>query len=142
MKIATNILYLVCVLHLASCMTTVSQKETDNANFGIKPDPSLAQADVKSLAKSILKDPMSAQYRFGSIRKGAVQDGFLYGGKKHYGYIFIVGINAKNSFGGYTGEKIHYFLFSGGKIIHVTNHFKSGMATLISNSNNTIDISN
>jgi hypothetical protein len=75
-----------------------------------------------------LKDPYSAVYKFEQPRKGFAQDGALAGGKRHYGWIMPVWINAKNSFGGYTGYQQYVAFFSEGKVSDITFAFSNGMA--------------
>ena len=116
----------VILLGLLSACATVSQQELQAANFG--PYPASYETDIKNLMSRLLKDPYSANYRFGTPRKGFAQDGLLMGGAKHFGYIIPVYINAKNSFGGYTGEQLHYLLISEGKVNEITQLFNVGMA--------------
>ena len=78
-----------------------------------------------------LKDPYSAKYTFEEPRKGMCKDGLLLGGEKHYGYIVPVTINAKNSYGGYTGNELHYFFFSEGRFGDATSLLSSGMAMFL-----------
>ena len=80
---------------------------------------------------SRLKDPFSARYNFGQPQKGVSQDGWARGGKKHFGWIVPVSINAKNSYGGYTGDKQYYFFLSDGQIGDITAMYGSGMAKII-----------
>ena len=58
-----------------------------------------------------LKDPYTAVYRFDAPFKAMLKDGPLVGGQKHFGWIVPTWINAKNSFGGYSGEQLYYIMF-------------------------------
>jgi len=98
---------------------TVSKDEAATANFG--PFPDRYQDGVKAMMSPRLKDPYSAVYNFGIPRKGVARDGLIFGCKKHYGWIIPVGINAKNSFGGYVGEQQYYFMVSEGRAMDITN---------------------
>ena len=100
----TLILYIAALL-LCGC-ATVSKQEAATANFG--PLPSNYQDRVKAFMSTQLRDPFSAVYYFETPRKGFFQDGLLAGGKKHFGWIVPVAINAKNGFGGYAGQEQHY----------------------------------
>lgn len=100
-------------LLLSSC-TTVSTQEVASAHFG--SIPSDYQEQIKAYMATRLKDPYSAVYTFTPARRGFWQDGLIYGGKKHFGYIEVIGVNAKNSFGGYTGEEVHYIAIENGRV--------------------------
>jgi len=113
---------------LGGC-ASVTQKEIESANFGQKPIN--YQQDIRNLMSRILKDPGSATYEFGEPRKGMTQDGWAVGGKKHFGYIVPALINAKNSFGGYTGAKRYYFLFSEGQVMEITSMMNAGMGKIL-----------
>jgi hypothetical protein len=67
-----------------------------------------------------LKDPYTAMYRFDTPRKGMMKDGWAVGGKKHFGWIVPTWINAKNGFGGYTGEQLYIMFFFDGKVADAT----------------------
>lgn len=126
-RIALAIQMLVVAL-LLGC-ATATKEEISKADFGNPPIN--IEASVKGLMAQRLKDPYSAMYRFGNPRKGVTQDGLLLGGKKRFGWIVPVGINAKNSFGGYTGEQMHYFLFSGNMVYDATAAMGGGMARFL-----------
>jgi len=65
----------------------------------------------------VLKDPESARYRFGTPKKAYVNEGLAYGGGvAWYGWLVDVAVNAKNSFGGYTGAKPYVALFKNGRV--------------------------
>jgi hypothetical protein len=80
-----------------------------------------------------LKDPYSAVYRFETPRRGFVKDGIFVGGKTHYGWIVSTWINAKNSFGGYTGAQLFYVMFFGenGNVGDVTEMFEMGRGKFV-----------
>lgn len=106
-------------LALTGCASTVSQQEATAAHFD--PLPTDYQTAIKGFNAGRLKDPYSAVYRFGQPHRGFWQDGLAYGGRKHFGVIVPVAINARNSFGGYTGDEMHYYAFNGGIISEVTS---------------------
>ncbi len=55
---------------------------------------------------TVLKDPESARYRFGEPQRAYVNNGLLRGGNVVWqGYVIYFFVNAKNSYGGYTGEQ-------------------------------------
>jgi hypothetical protein len=75
------------------------------------------QEQIPGYFETILKDPESARYRYGTPFKGQINKGLISGGGIQWiGWVFPVQINAKNSFGGYTGYKTHYVLTTNGRI--------------------------
>jgi hypothetical protein len=80
------------------------------ANYGTPPSD--YEARITGFMQQRLKDPESARYQFGHPQKGWCKDGLIYGGKSHFGWIIPVRVNAKNSFGGYTGFQSYFFLFT------------------------------
>lgn len=84
-----------------------------NPDFG--PPPVAYEESIKAHMETMLKDPESARYRFGQPRKGYANRGMAYGGQVLFvGYVVPVQVNAKNSFGGYTGFKPYQALVYGG----------------------------
>jgi len=116
-KIISSLLVILCLTFLSGC-ATVSKQEAMTADFG--PLPAGYQDEIKAFISPKLKDPYSAVYDFGIPRKGAARDGLIFGCGKHYGWIIPVGINAKNSFGGYTGEQQFIFMLSEGRVSDIT----------------------
>ena len=103
----------ILVLFLASCSTF--EKLPEGYNFG--PAPSNIESKVRGYFEYILKDPSSANYRVGSPFKAYQNEGLITGGGIQWtGYAVYVDINAKNSFGGYTGYKKYLVYFTGQNI--------------------------
>lgn len=103
-----------------------SQVEISTANYGALPEN--YQDLVKDHFNATLKDPESARYTFMPTYKGYSQDGSLSdtGGGVKYGYVIPVLVNAKNSYGGYTGNQQYAFLFSGGVLYDTTANYLFG----------------
>jgi hypothetical protein len=118
MKTFTLCSAFLAVILTAGC-STVSKDELALSDFGTPP-PSY-ESDIKSMMSQRLKDPYSAVYAFQNPRKAVGQDGLLRGGKKYYGYIVPVDINAKNSHGGYAGSERFYFFFTNGRFMECTS---------------------
>lgn len=116
-KLIASLMFVSCLMVLAGCVS-VSPQELANVHFG--DCPASYQDDIKKLKSNTLKDPYSAVYTFGEPRKGVAQDGLLRGGRKYFGWIVPVQLNAKNSFGAYTGNKQYYFFFYNRRIVDVT----------------------
>ena len=112
-----NLLVVSCVAILVGCATP-SMEEMSNADYG--PYPTEYEQAVKNVMNQQLKDPDSAKYQFDVPRKGwycnAAYRG-QWGSKKVYGYIVAVQVNAKNSFGGYTGSEQYYFMIRDGRVL-------------------------
>ncbi|WP_095833781.1 hypothetical protein [Brenneria goodwinii] len=122
MKKIAIISILMASLALAGCATQQppSPAQISSASYGELPNN--YQDLVKSHFAATLKDPYSAQYSFLPTFKGYAQDGpwAPSGGGVTYGYVIPVLVNAKNSYGGYTGNQKHVFIFSGGVLYDTT----------------------
>jgi hypothetical protein len=66
-------LTLVSMLILAACSTRPAQEELAAADYGRVPTANIYEPAVKSALQLILKDPFSAQYKFGSL----ISHGFI-----------------------------------------------------------------
>ena len=105
---------LACVA-LASCATAPPPQDVD---YGAPPAHYMDA--VHRYLDEILKDPSTAQYReLSAPFKGYVQAGLLYGGRRTYGWMVNVEVNAKNSYGGYVGFRTYSFLFRGEQLVDV-----------------------
>ena len=103
---------------LAGCATPMpTQEQITAADCG--PTPASAQDAIKHWFDTALKDSDSARLRFGEPKKGVVRDAPIEGGKLHWGWIVQVQVNAKNSYGGYTGFQDYSFFFRDGRMTGV-----------------------
>lgn len=127
--IITKSLLAILILAVLTGCASVSPKELATADFG--PYPTEHENIIKNYAGRMLNDPYSAVYNFGTPRKGVAQDGIALGGKKHFGWIVPVTINAKNDFGAYTGERSHYFFIAEGQVGDITGLKSAGMARFV-----------
>lgn len=114
---------------LFGCMATPSANDLANANFGNKPIN--YEENIKNKIGSKLKDPFSAQYKFGEPRKGYFQEGISDNFLLRYGWIIPVQVNAKNSFGAYVGFETRYIMISEGQIYDITSKYDGGFAKLL-----------
>lgn len=120
--LATLIVFLMAFGCAAVPTMTAPKKPTSEeiatADYGSPPIDYKSQ--IKSYFSQKLKDPESARYgQMTEPRKGYVlvrDRGVL---SNIFCYEVMVFINAKNSYGGYTGEKPYLFFFRDGKIIQV-----------------------
>lgn len=98
---------------LAGCGIKIrpDQETLDRADFG--PYPAAYEQTITAFMQRRLRDPDSARYRFvGNPRQ------YFYGvgGEPYYGWRVCAWINAKNGYGGYTGEQLAFFLLRDGRV--------------------------
>jgi hypothetical protein len=102
---------LAIALPILGCSTPPpSPQELAAAEYG--PYPAQYQAKIATYLQTTLKDPESARISTPFAPKKT----FAGLNKPVYGWGTCMGVNAKNSFGGYTGTKIYFFLFRDGEI--------------------------
>lgn len=119
-----QILVMLLTISLLGCAVPPTEEQLRNADYG--PYPYDYKEIITNHLDKILKDPDSAQVDF----KGFLptQQWSSYFGNTKYGYAICVDINAKNSFGGYTGRQTSYFLINNGYIvqeIHEDSNYNS-----------------
>lgn len=115
------------LLITAGCASGPSQEQITNANYGSAPDQAAVEQAAKSFFTMHLKDASSAQYQFAPAYKGWVSTNRLEGSKLVAGYILDALVNAKNSFGGYTGWQKYQFVFNNGKIVRAASISPQGV---------------
>lgn len=97
---------------LGACM----QSPPPGADYG--PYPSDFKGQVQEAIGGSLIDPYSAHYLFGTPQKVYANNGLIYGGNVTMtGYAIPVEVNAKNRFGGYTGNQDWVCLYSNGVVV-------------------------
>ena len=109
---------IITILALAALLlgcATPTQQELAAADYGSYPAD--FETIIKSYMQATLKDPESARYQFLNSPKSG-WNGF--GGVK-YGYVVCVRINAKNSYGGYVGNRMSYFMIRNGRVIDASH---------------------
>jgi hypothetical protein len=114
---------LLCYAALAGCGTVYRnaaeeflRTQPDSAWGQQPPDGHLAVET--SYIKGRLKDPMSAQFEVQQIQKVTISAS-LTNPKVVPAYMSAILVNAKNSFGGYTGLKAWAFYYSNGNLYAV-----------------------
>lgn len=107
------------MLFVGSCCVVPKQADLEAAYYGAPPDQDFAERLAKIAVGVRLKDPDSATYRFDSLYAGYTQSSEVVIGdcEPIYGYILNTYVNAKNSFGGYTGYKLYVFVFRDNKVV-------------------------
>lgn len=108
------IIVMVVIAILSGCATPPpTPEELRSAGYG--PPPTDYQKTIRSYFQTRLKDPSSAQIRFANTPTKGWQKWSREG--LEVGYGVCVEVNAKNSYGGYTGSKLYYFLINRDQII-------------------------
>jgi hypothetical protein len=109
---------LAACIGLSACTNVKPPNSTEIAlaNYGPAPTQEDAERHAKLFLDLSLKDPDSAKWTCDSIYKGWMQDAGWQGGKVHYGWRLDCNVNAKNSFGAYTGAKSYNFMFRDSKL--------------------------
>ena len=104
-------------LFLSACGSmNVSRDAMMNANYGVRPSNSEAAASARGYFEQILIDPDSLKLRCNeNTRKGWARDSMY--DAPIYGYLLRCDVNAKNSFGGYTGNKDYVLVLNGTRVM-------------------------
>jgi hypothetical protein len=120
------ILSLAAAFSLAGCGVAYQQQRSEilrsasTESFG-PPPPADYRATGEAFIKRLLKDPDSARFEWVSEpRHEAIQPAFA---SPHAMPVWVTGVrvNAKNSFGGYTGAEPFALAWKNGKIIAYTS---------------------
>jgi hypothetical protein len=119
-----KIIAAVLALSLAACAAPPTADQLTAADFG--RHPAGYREIIKGYMGRTLKDPESARYEF---VRGPAQAWTTLGGLK-VGWGVCANINAKNSFGGYTGSRLSYFLIHNDAVVaaHHTDARGYGLA--------------
>jgi len=120
-KLRTRILpfLLLMLIYVNGCASVaISPEELQKADHGIYPEN--YKELIYQYFESRLKNPFSAKFRYiekpqKAYRRFPTVQG---GGNRILGYLVYVDVNAKNSYGGYTGWEEFRFLIRDGQIVH------------------------
>ncbi|MDU3157624.1 MAG: hypothetical protein E7B34_18535 [Hafnia alvei] len=107
------ILLFLSSLLLVGCVNPMTKGEVNNAVY--QPLPENYQQRIKDIVLIALKDPDSAKFHFFDPKKSYSAS------SKHFAYVVPVGVNAKNSYGGYTGFQMSYYVYYEGRFKDVTD---------------------
>lgn len=159
-------IYVIFILSSSSIYADDSAKAIAQNNFNlvhnalkeikdIPPLPENWKEIVENGIRNILKDPESARFRYpdeqqkycalSNSKVGPIKPITSHTASPLTGYSGIVFVNAKNSFGGYTGESPFWYMITDGKLslIKEVQTEKSGvLASLYTPINSIKDIEN
>lgn len=110
----SRLLAVLTVLAFQGCSTPPpTAQQLASADYG--PFPHQFQVKLATYLQATLKDPDTAKL------SAPIGPARTYAGLSApvYGWGVCMGVNAKNSFGGYTGPKQYFFLFRNGEIAMV-----------------------
>lgn len=97
------------------------------AVFETQPKRERAIALARAALELSLKDAESARYKWGEMRKAHRGD-FSTG---VYGWALVVLVNAKNSFGAYTGYQSHYIFIEADSAVDITDEITARRARIL-----------
>jgi hypothetical protein len=112
-----NSIGLFSALTLSGCATPLTPAQIASGNYGEYQTQEQCQQKVISYMGARLKDADSARYQFGKCEKKYFPGVVLYAVPRHFGYGIEFSVNAKNSFGGYTGFKKHLIVINNNNIL-------------------------
>lgn len=99
------------------CSTTPTAEQLAVADYGPPVNEAVARDIARKTILARLKDPDSAKFKWVNFKKGYDRKGLFGGGGIVYGYWLEVHVNARNSYGGYVGDRRNLFLFRGRQIV-------------------------
>ena len=95
---------------VVACTVPVKQSDIDVANYPVMPTQSEADSQIRTHLSTVLKDPDSLKMECQPVRKGWARQ--YRDRAADFGWVVSCMVNAKNSYGGYTGAKPYIFLFT------------------------------
>ncbi|EAP1215536.1 hypothetical protein POI25_003917 [Salmonella enterica] len=114
--LACMLVFLPLVLSGCAQYNRPSDIKIQNGDYGLAPTDT-DKAEVESFIRGNLVDPNSAMFKIDAPKKYWITDSK---GITHFGYFIGVLVNAKNSFGGYTGWQPEGIFYKNGSMTDVT----------------------
>jgi hypothetical protein len=102
---------------LSGCATAPSEQDLKTADYGQPVSQAVAEVFAEAFLKRTLKDPESARIEWGTLAPSWVKPGWMQPSETMYGYLLPASVNAKNSYGGYTGARQYQFMFRNGELV-------------------------
>ncbi len=118
------LLPIIAVFFVSACAPTPQVRQENpmdeidfsKADYGNYPDNYKTLIEIAT--KDTLKDPDSAKFSdWFSPKKEVMFDG----GKPLFGYSVCFNLNAKNSYGGYTGKQAYWAMIKNGEVKRIRN---------------------
>ena len=94
---------IIMAILMTGCASAPTEDDIRNADYGLEVTASSCISIAQRFIKNKMKDPNSAQFSGVQCYKGWEGNVPIVGVPATYGYRFVGEINARNSFGGYTG---------------------------------------
>ena len=113
-QLKKNLIIFALSLLTNGCAIRPTEKEIEIADYGSYPNE--YEQIIRNHMETFLKDPESARYKFLNSPKPGWNG---IGGNK-FGYVVCANINAKNSFGGYVGNRMSYFMIRNDRMIYTS----------------------
>jgi hypothetical protein len=98
----------------SGCATAPTPEQLAMADYGDPPDQYVVEPIARRAILDSLKDPNSAIINFSPIQKAWFRE---FGRPNRFAWRLTASVNARNSFGGYTGAKPWYFFFRGNELV-------------------------
>lgn len=112
---------------IVGCASAPSREQLESGDYGADLSSQECESIVKTHVLSRLKDPDSAKFRFDSAcEKGYVSSAPLLGREAQLGWRQTGFVNAKNSFGGYTGFNKFEALMRDGEVVSFCFESRAG----------------
>ncbi|MCZ7625983.1 MAG: hypothetical protein C3F12_11435 [Candidatus Methylomirabilota bacterium] len=111
----------------AGCVTPPTWDQLAAADYGSYPSD--YEQIIKGYMQFVLKDPESARFQFLNTPKS----GWRSFGEIKFGYVVCAHINAKNSYGGYVGNRMSYFMLKNGRVIDAVHGSEQYGEAVVSN---------
>lgn len=132
MEVIRGVLFSAVFLAVAAC-AAMPPTTAETASMQNAPKPSSQVAAEKAVVQYFdgsLKDPDSARYTFLAPTMGSLVNGNL----RQFGWFMCGTVNAKNSYGGYTGGRVFLAYFDPYSSDHVRDgSVDSGQYSIVTN---------
>lgn len=112
-----KLISLMIVSLISACASGPTQEQISNADYGQYQLAGECSSLAEERIKRSLKDPSSATFRHRDCYTGYFPKVPLLGLPAQFGYVQTGTVNAKNSYGGYVGERGYQALIKDGRIL-------------------------
>ncbi len=120
----------IALTFLGACSYAPKPDQAAAADYGRPMTASEMERAGDAWLLRALKDPESRRVEWGPSGRAWYWHGIVGGGHK-FGYATLASVNAKNSFGGYTGSKPYFFFFRDGQLVTAHEYYSSDVCGLV-----------